>query len=117
MTDSIEISAQDAHARLQAGEIQLVDVREPAEWEAGRIPGDVRHIPLGELAAQATTLDPKRPIVFQCLVGGRSLQAAEAFRASGWEAYSLAGGLIAWREAGLPLEGEVVRPNGDPLPA
>lgn len=103
MTD-IEVTAQEARARLDAGEVQLVDVREPAEWEAGRIPGDVRHIPMGDLTAQAATLDPETPVVFSCRSGARSLMAAQAFRASGFDAYSLAGGLLAWREAGLPLD-------------
>jgi rhodanese-related sulfurtransferase len=104
VTDDIEVTAQEAHARLDAGEVQLVDVREPAEWEAGRPAGDVRHIPMGELTAQAGTLDAGRPVVFSCRSGARSLMAAQAFRASGFEAYSLAGGLLAWQEAGLPLD-------------
>ena len=99
----LEISAEETRRRLEAGEIQLVDVREPYEWDAGRIPGDVRHIPMGDLSAQAATLDPATPVVFQCRSGARSLMAAQAFRASGFDAYSMAGGLIAWDDAGYPL--------------
>lgn len=98
----IEISAQRA-AELQAEGVTIVDVREPAEWEAGRIPG-ARHIPLGDLSQQASALDASGPIVFQCRSGGRSLMAAQALRTAGVEAYSMAGGLLAWDEAGLPLE-------------
>jgi rhodanese-related sulfurtransferase len=43
-------------------------------------------------------------VVFQCRAGSRSLMAAQALRASGFEAYSLAGGLLAWTDAGLPLD-------------
>jgi rhodanese-related sulfurtransferase len=102
--NEIELTAHEAKRRLDAGEVQLIDVREPAEWEAGRIPGDVRHIPMADLTAQVASIDRERPVVFSCRVGGRSLMAAQAFRASGFEAYSLAGGLEAWQDAGLPLD-------------
>jgi rhodanese-related sulfurtransferase len=104
----LEVTAQDAHRRHAAGEIQLVDVREPHEWEAGRIPGDVAHIPMGALSQQAATIDRDKPVVFQCHSGARSLMAAQAFRAAGYDAYSLAGGLLAWEDAGLPVDGAVV---------
>jgi rhodanese-related sulfurtransferase len=98
----IEIGPQDA-ARLQRAGAPIVDVREDHEWEAGRIPGAV-HIPLMQLSARAASLPADQPIVFQCRSGGRSLMAAQALRASGLQAYSLAGGLFAWQDAGLPLE-------------
>jgi len=98
----IEVSAQRA-AELHADGVALVDVREPHEWDAGRIPG-ARHIPLGELSQQAGTLDPGAPVVFLCRAGGRSLMAAQALRAAGVEAYSMAGGMLAWDAAGLPME-------------
>jgi hydroxyacylglutathione hydrolase/adenylyltransferase/sulfurtransferase len=82
---------------------QLIDVREPYEREAGRI-ADSRHITLVELTAQATTVERERPVVFYCRVGSRSDMAAQAFRAAGFEAYSLRGGLRRWADEGLPLE-------------
>jgi rhodanese-related sulfurtransferase len=84
-------------------DVQLVDVREPYEWAAGRIAG-ARHIEMADLAAEATSLDRERPVVFYCRVGSRSGMAAHAFRRAGYEAYNLAGGLEAWMGAGLPLE-------------
>jgi rhodanese-related sulfurtransferase len=87
------------------GEVQLVDVREGYEHEAGRIAGD-RHIELSELSNQAGSLDRDRPIVFYCRSGARSGMAAEAFRASGFDARNLTGGLIAWIERRLPLDPE-----------
>jgi rhodanese-related sulfurtransferase len=105
MADSdIEIDAQTVQQRFDAGEVQVVDVREQYEWDAGRIPGDVRHIDLSELTAQAGSIDKDKPVVFQCRLGARSLMAAQAFRASGYDAYSLTGGLEAWVAAGLPLD-------------
>lgn len=102
--NDIEITPEDARRRLDAGEVQLVDVREGYEWDQSRIPGDVRHIPLNDLMAQAGSIDKAKPVVFQCRSGARSLMAAQAFRASGYEAYSLAGGLLAWDATGLPLD-------------
>jgi rhodanese-related sulfurtransferase len=88
---------------LDAGEAQLIDVREDYEHEAGHIPGS-RHIDLTELTEAAAALDQDRPVVFYCRSGDRSSMPAEAFRASGWDAHNMAGGLTAWAEAGLPLE-------------
>ena len=93
--------------RLHAdGEIELIDVREPHEHEAGRIQG-ARHVQISELTAAAAELDPERPVVFYCRVGGRSALATQAFRASGYEAFNLDGGIVAWVERGLPIDGAV----------
>jgi rhodanese-related sulfurtransferase len=88
------------------GQVQLVDVREPYEFEAGRIAG-ARHVPLDRLAEEARSLDPDRPLVFYCRVGGRSAMATQAFRASGYDAHNMAGGIVSWAESGLPFEGRV----------
>lgn len=82
--------------------LQVIDVREPYEREAGHIDG-TRHIELVGLSAAADTLDRGRPIVFYCRVGSRSQMAAQAFRASGFEAYSMSGGLMRWAREGRPL--------------
>jgi rhodanese-related sulfurtransferase len=93
-------------SRLQAdGEIQLIDVREPYEHEAGRIAGD-RLIALGSLSAEAHTIDQGRPVVFYCRSGGRSAMATQAFSEAGYDAHNMTGGLLAWDAAGLPLEPE-----------
>jgi rhodanese-related sulfurtransferase len=109
--NDIELTPDETRRRFEAGEVQLIDVREPAETGVSRIPGDdVRLIPLAELTAQAPSIDKDKPVVFSCRSGGRSLMAAQAFRASGYEAYSMAGGLLEWSEAGLPVE-----PPGAPV--
>jgi adenylyltransferase/sulfurtransferase len=92
----------ELHAR---GEIELIDVRERYEHEAGRIAGD-RHIPLGELPAQAQSLDGERAIVFYCRSGSRSAMATQAFRQAGYDAHNMTGGLLEWHAAGLPLAPE-----------
>ena len=85
------------------GEIQLIDVREPYEHDAGRIAG-ARHIELERLASKAETISRDRPVVFYCRLGSRSGMAAQAFRHAGYDAYSMVGGLTAWDEQGLPLD-------------
>lgn len=102
----MELTPQEAAALLERGDVVLVDVREDGEHAEGRIPGD-RHVPLGQVAAEAETLDRDRPVVFYCRSGVRSLMAAQAFAGAGFEAYSLAGGLLAWEAAGLRFEGRV----------
>ena len=99
----LEVGTARLAAALEDGSATVVDVREPREWEGGRIPG-VRHIPLDRLAEQAGEIDASRPVIFQCLVGNRSLMAAQAFRRAGFEAYSLAGGITTWAAEGRPLE-------------
>jgi rhodanese-related sulfurtransferase len=84
---------------------QVIDVREQYEREAGHIAG-TRHIELNNLTAQAATVDRERPVIFYCRVGGRSTMAAQAFRASGYEAYSMEGGLRRWADEDRPLAPE-----------
>jgi rhodanese-related sulfurtransferase len=91
-------------AELMRGGAQVVDVREPHEREAGRIPDDTAHIELNDLPAQADALDRERPLVFYCRSGSRSALAAQAFAAAGFDAHNLEGGLKAWVAAGLPIE-------------
>jgi rhodanese-related sulfurtransferase len=89
----------------ELGEAQLVDVRTTPEHEAGHLAGS-RHVQLDQVHRLADDLDRDRPVVFYCRVGERSALAAEAFRAAGWDAYTMAGGLMAWADEGRPLEPE-----------
>jgi rhodanese-related sulfurtransferase len=100
-----EVAPERLAELLGEGGLQLVDVRETYEHDAGRIAGD-RHIEMDRLAAEAGSLDRDAPIVFYCRTGSRSAVATEAFRGAGFEAYNLVGGLVAWVERGLPLEPE-----------
>ena len=100
-----ELSPQRVAELLADGGAQVIDVREPYEREAGRIPG-TRHIELERLASQAETIPRETPVVFYCRLGARSGMAAQAFRTAGYEAFNLTGGITAWHDAGLPLEPE-----------
>src|SRR3954471_21890703 len=99
----IDVSADEVAERHRAGAVQLIDVREGYEWDAGRIAG-ARHIELGAVAGEAATIDRDTPVVFYCRVGSRSAMAASAFRQAGYDAYSMDGGIGAWVERGLPLD-------------
>jgi rhodanese-related sulfurtransferase len=91
-------------------DIQLVDCREPYEWQAGRIEGAI-HIPLNAImAGGGADLDPARPVVVVCRMGNRSELATMMLQARGLEAYNLEGGMEAWDREGLPFSA----PDGSP---
>jgi rhodanese-related sulfurtransferase len=105
MTGDGALTPEGAAELLRSGAAQAVDVREQEEWDAGHI-GGARHLELAQLAGRAEELDRESPVLVYCRSGERSGMAAEALRASGWEAFTLDGGLVAWVEQGLPLEPE-----------
>jgi rhodanese-related sulfurtransferase len=98
-----DYSPREVAELARSGAIALIDVRQRHEHEAGRIAGS-RLIELAELASQADTLDHNRPIVFYCRSGARSGMATQLFRQAGYDAHNMAGGLLDWDAAGLPLE-------------
>jgi rhodanese-related sulfurtransferase len=84
----------------------LLDLREPKEYEGGRLPSAV-HIPLSELAVRGQELAKftGRPLIAYCARGNRSQSAASALAKLGFtDTYSLHGGLRAWADAGMPVE-------------
>lgn len=97
------LDARQVAAMLERDDVQLIDVRESYEHEAGRIAGD-RLIELGRLTESVDAIDRNRPVIFYCRSGSRSAMATEAFRGAGFDAHNLAGGLLEWQAAGLPLE-------------
>jgi rhodanese-related sulfurtransferase len=100
-----EYTPQEVAERYERGEIQLIDVRQPHEYEAGRIAGATL-IELAELPGRSAEIDRDRPVVFYCRSGARSAMDTEAFRGAGFDAHNMAGGLLEWDAAGLPLEPE-----------
>lgn len=97
-----QVSTSEAAAAVAAHGAALLDVREAAEWRAGRIAG-ARWIPLGELPGRLDELPAGRVIVV-CRSGVRSDLAAEALRERGHDAVNLAGGMLAWQAEGRPVE-------------
>jgi rhodanese-related sulfurtransferase len=98
-----EFDAAQVLALLRSRQAVLIDVREPEEFEAERIPGALL-FPLSEFDVESLPLDGSKRIIFQCGTGRRSAQAAQRLLESGRpEAAHLGGGLKAWKEAGLPI--------------
>lgn len=95
-----EISTTEVQRRLEAGEkLNLIDVREVEEVQAGHIPG-IENIPLGLLEFRMHELDKKTPYIMVCRSSARSGQATEFLEAQGYDATNMVGGMLAW-------EGEV----------
>ncbi len=93
------LSAVAAADRLgELRDIQVIDVRNPGELEAGTIPGSI-NIPVGQLPARMDELDPQRPTVVFCAGGYRSSTAASTLRNNGFADVSdILGGFGAWAE-------------------
>ena len=106
--DVVETDAETVRQRRDEGEeFVLVDVREPDEWDAGRLPGAV-HVPRGVLErdAEATFPDLDAPIVLYCGGGYRSVLAAQSLGRMGYtDVRSMAGGWRGWTDAGFETEG------------
>jgi len=88
-------------------EVQIVDVREPDEFDGslGHVPG-ARLVPLGTLAARAGELSKERPVVTVCRSGARSAQATVMLKKAGFaKVANLAGGMLRWRAQRLPVAG------------
>lgn len=93
---------EQVEAALKAGEIILVDVREPNEYENERIPGALL-LPLSTFDPAALPTGQGRQVVLHCAAGGRSAKALQACVATGVDVKAhLDGGIGAWKSAGLP---------------
>ncbi|HZE04528.1 MAG TPA: rhodanese-like domain-containing protein [Solirubrobacteraceae bacterium] len=99
---SKSLTPTEAAAGLDRGELQLVDVRGPAELAQARVAG-ATHIPLDQLSRRLGELDRGRPVAFLCRSGSRSAAATRAASSAGLDAANVKGGVIAWSRAGLPL--------------
>ncbi|ASN53606.1 rhodanese-like domain-containing protein [Sinomonas sp. R1AF57] len=94
-------TAQTAEAAAQGA--QIIDVREDFEVADGMIPG-ARHIPMGQMLSRLDELDKGRPVSVVCRSGNRSGRIAEALTSLGYEAYSVAGGMMQWQAEGRRVE-------------
>ena len=101
-----QIGPVAANALVDAGAL-LLDVREPVEWDAEHAP-DALLVPMGEVSQRRAELPSNRRIVVVCRSGGRSAAVTESLREWGLDAVNLAGGMLAWAAAGLPVVSEPV---------
>ena len=99
-----EISPQEAAAKLKDREAVIVDVRDKDEWDEERI-SDALHLSRStiELDIEEKIPDTSALVICHCGGGGRSALAAESLQRMGYKnVRSMAGGLKAWKAAGLP---------------
>ncbi|MDP2711224.1 MAG: MBL fold metallo-hydrolase [Solirubrobacteraceae bacterium] len=89
----------------RADRLQILDVRERAEWDAGRIPGST-HVPYHDIDAIPDGIDPARPVAVVCASGQRAAVAASLLARHGAEhvVHVVDGGVGAWERAGHPIE-------------
>jgi len=99
-----ETTPQDATELIAAGAL-MVDIREAEEWEEVRIPG-AEFRPLSEINEWFGDLPRDRTVILQCRSGNRSAMATAALmqQAGMDNVVNLAGGIIAWYQAGLPID-------------
>lgn len=98
-----ELSPTAAAGQATGGELVLVDVREPSERAEAR-PANSMHIPLGDLPSRLDELPRDRTVAFICRSGGRSAKATRAAADHGLSSANVRGGLLAWTDAGLPVD-------------
>src|ERR671927_430676 len=95
-----EISATELNARrLRGDKIQIIDVREPHEFEIARIPG-TKLIPLGHVVGRMNEIDPEVETIVHCKGGVRSAKAIQALKRAGYQGrlINLKGGITAWSD-------------------
>jgi molybdopterin/thiamine biosynthesis adenylyltransferase/rhodanese-related sulfurtransferase len=96
--DIPDLTPAELAQRLAGGtDLVLLDVREPHEWETGRLPG-ARLVPLAQLGDAIPTLDRAREYVVYCRTGGRSANAARQLQSAGMRVSTLAGGILRWSD-------------------
>jgi hydroxyacylglutathione hydrolase len=99
----VNVAPVRAQQMIQKGEVEVVDVRSVREWEQGHIPG-ARLVSLEDVRSNPAAL-PAEGVLFVCAGGVRSQTAARVALEHGIRrVYSLAGGTLSWKKAGLPLE-------------
>ena len=101
------MTVEQLHGRWEPdrGALQVLDVREREEWDAGHIPGSV-HLPYHDIHGLPGNLDPERPIATVCASGQRSAVAASVLTRLGARAvvHVVDGGVPLWQRMGWPLE-------------
>lgn len=103
MSSLTKIEAVDLQRRMQSEDIVLIDIRDPSEYAREHIRG-ARLVPLAALDSHDFDAEKHKMAVFTCRSGNRTAMNAARLLAKGFrEAHMLAGGLDAWKRAGLPV--------------
>jgi rhodanese-related sulfurtransferase len=118
-----EVLPPDAKAQVDAGEVALIDTRDPERYELGHIPGAV-NVPAGEngvdaaaaeFAARVAEAADGKPPVLYCNSGNRSARATDALTNahSVPGAKSLIGGITLWGDLGYEVDGQIPAEDDD----
>ena len=98
---------RQAQELIEKGAVQIIDVREPAEYEEGYLHGSV-FVPLGDLMDNPSDYVKRNNVLFVCARGQRSALACEMAASLGFtKLYNLAGGLEKWKAEGFPIETKI----------
>lgn len=98
------ISVVEAKEKIDAGDVQVIDTRQPGEYAGGHVP-DALNIPHMAIVSQKDKLEGDKEIVMICETGVRSALACEFAAALGFkDLYNVEGGTSAWKKAGFPIE-------------
>jgi hydroxyacylglutathione hydrolase len=101
-----QITPQNLQDRLLGNQLQVLDVRREAEWQAGHIEG-AAWWPLDNFRVSAPEVDLAAPLAVHCQGGYRSMIACSLLLRAGVNVINVAGGFDAWRQAGLPIDLEI----------
>ncbi|TLS49982.1 rhodanese-like domain-containing protein [Paenibacillus antri] len=94
---SKDMLPQEVKERLAKGEkLNILDVREPEEWESGHIP-NAKHLPLGSIGQRLSELDPTQSYIIVCRGGNRSGLACELLEELGYDVTNMPGGMSHWQ--------------------
>jgi rhodanese-related sulfurtransferase len=97
------LSTLQATQLINSRNAVIVDVRTAEEFATGSLPG-ARHVPVDKVDEKMRDVKKDKPLIVVCATSSRASRAAAQLRAKGYgEVYVLAGGVTAWREAGLPI--------------
>jgi hydroxyacylglutathione hydrolase len=99
-----QMTVHETAEKVSSGEVRVIDVRQPAEWADGHIPG-AEFLTGAQVPERAEEIGGDGPVVFLCGSGNRSSVAASYLMRLGRnDVYNVIGGMGAWRSAGLPVE-------------
>jgi hydroxyacylglutathione hydrolase len=99
-----EVAPEQLEELMRLDAVELIDVRNSSEWEAGRVPG-ARNFPLGRLAEQLDQIPRDRPLIVHCESGGRAAVAIGMLQANGFgDVRHLTGDFSGWKRSGRRVE-------------
>lgn len=104
MLSGVKRLGAEEYMKMRNTDHALIDVRSAAEWASGHAP-KAMHIPVGDIARRMREIPENKPVVVVCASGNRSAMAATALAKKGYNpVFNFAGGMGAWRSAGLPVK-------------